>query len=55
MNIDIPMDVVNKLMYEESPAIQNPTPDTCKAYFMNIIKTIHGVFDKQQLFTFKRR
>lgn len=54
-NIDIPMDVVNKLMYEESPVIQNPTPDTCKAYFMNIIKTIHGVFDKQQLFTFKRR
>ena len=54
-NIDIPMDVVNKLMYEESPIIQNPTPDTCKAYFMNIIKTIHGVFDKQQLFTFKRR
>ena len=54
-NIDIPFDVVNKLMYEESPMIQNPTPDTCKAYFMNIIKTIHGVFDKQQLFTFKRR
>ena len=54
-NIDIPLDVVNKLMYEESPVIQNPTPDTCKAYFMNIIKTIHGVFDKQQLFTFKRR
>lgn len=54
-NIDIPIDVVNKLMYEESPVIQNPTPDTCKAYFMNIIKTIHGVFDKQQLFTFKRR
>ena len=54
-NIDIPMDVVNKLMYEESPVIQNPTPNTCKAYFMNIIKTIHGVFDKQQLFTFKRR
>lgn len=54
-NIDIPMDVVNKLMYEESPVIQNPTPDTCKAYFMNIIKTIHGIFDKQQLFTFKRR
>ena len=54
-NIDIPFDVVNKLMYEESPVIQNPTPDTCKAYFMNIIKTIHGVFDKQQLFTFKRR
>lgn len=54
-NIDIPVDVVNKLMYEESPAIQNPNPDTCKAYFMNIIKTIHGVFDKQQLFTFKRR
>lgn len=54
-NIDIPFDVVNKLMYEESPAIQNPTPDICKAYFMNIIKTIHGVFDKQQLFTFKRR
>ena len=54
-NIDIPFDVVNKLMYEESPEIQNPTPDTCKAYFMNIIKTIHGVFDKQQLFTFKRR
>ena len=54
-NIDIPLDVVNKLMYEESSAIQNPTPDTCKAYFMNIIKTIHGVFDKQQLFTFKRR
>lgn len=54
-NIDIPMDVVNKLMYEESPVIQNPTPDICKAYFMNIIKTIHGVFDKQQLFTFKRR
>ena len=54
-NIDIPFDVVNTLMYEESPAIQNPTPDTCKAYFMNIIKTIHGVFDKQQLFTFKRR
>ena len=54
-NIDIPMDVVNKLMYEESPIIQNPTPDTCKAYFMNIIKTIHGIFDKQQLFTFKRR
>lgn len=54
-NIDIPFDVVNKLMYEESPTIQNPTPDTCKAYFMNIIKTIHGVFDKQQLFTFKRR
>ena len=54
-NIDIPFDVVNKLMYEESPAIQNPNPDTCKAYFMNIIKTIHGVFDKQQLFTFKRR
>lgn len=54
-NIDIPFDVVNKLMYEESPVIQNPTPDTCKAYFMNIIKTTHGVFDKQQLFTFKRR
>ena len=54
-NIDIPMDVVNKLMYEESPVIQNPTPDTCKAYFMNIIKTIHGIFDKQHLFTFKRR
>lgn len=54
-NIDIPFDVVNKLMYEESPMIQNPTPDTCKAYFMNIIKTTHGVFDKQQLFTFKRR
>lgn len=54
-NIDIPFDVVNKLMYEESPTIQNPTPDTCKAYFMNIIKTTHGVFDKQQLFTFKRR
>ena len=54
-NIDIPIDVVNKLMYEESPMIQNPTPDTCKVYFMNIIKTIHGVFDKQQLFTFKRR
>ena len=54
-NIDIPIDVVNKLMYEESPVIQNPTPDTCKAYFMNIIKTTHGVFDKQQLFTFKRR
>lgn len=54
-NIDIPIDVVNKLMYEESPTIPNPTPDTCKAYFMNIIKTIHGIFDKQQLFTFKRR
>ncbi len=54
-NIDIPFDVINKLMYEESPAIQNPNPDTCKAYFMNVIKTIHGVFDKQQLFTFKRR
>ena len=54
-NIDIPMDVVNKLMYEESPVIQNPNPNTCKAYFMNIIKTIHGIFDKQQLFTFKRR
>lgn len=54
-NIDIPFDVVNKLMYEESPMIQNPTPDTCKNYFMNIIKTTHGVFDKQQLFTFKRR
>ena len=54
-NIDIPLDVVNKLMYEEPPPIQNPTPDTCKAYFMHIIKTIHGVFDKQQLFTFKRR
>ncbi len=54
-NIDIPIDVVNKLMYEESPAIQNPNPDTCKAYFMNVIKTIHGVFNKQQLFTFKRR
>lgn len=51
-NIDIPYDVVNKLMYEESPMIVNPTPESCKAYFMEAVRNKHGIFNKKKLFTF---
>lgn len=43
-NVDIPINIVNKLMFELKPIIINPTPESCHEYFMNIIRSAHGVY-----------
>ena len=43
-NVDIPINVVNKLMFELKPLIINPTPESCHEYFMNMIRSAHGVY-----------